>query len=32
MKWAWLGGAAVLAILPFFLGNYGWYILSVTMV
>ncbi|HUQ73214.1 MAG TPA: branched-chain amino acid ABC transporter permease [Burkholderiales bacterium] len=32
MKWAWIAGVAVLAIIPLFLSNYGWYILSVTMV
>lgn len=32
MKWLWLAGVIGLAIVPLFLGNYGWYILSVTMV
>ena len=32
MRWLWLGAAVALAVVPFFLGNYGWYILSVTMV
>ncbi len=32
MKYAWIAGAALLAIIPLFLSNYGWYILAVTMV
>lgn len=32
MKYAWIAGVTVLAIIPLFLSNYGWYILSVTMV
>lgn len=32
MRWIWLVGVAALAIVPLFLGNYGWYILSVAMV
>jgi branched-chain amino acid transport system permease protein len=32
MKYLWLGGIAALLVVPFFLSNYGWYILCVTMV
>lgn len=32
MKYLWLAGIAILALLPLGLSNYGWYILAVTMV
>jgi branched-chain amino acid transport system permease protein len=32
MKYAWIAGIAVLALIPLGLSNYGWYILAVTMV
>lgn len=32
MKYFWIAGVAVLALIPLGLSNYGWYILAVTMV
>jgi branched-chain amino acid transport system permease protein len=32
MKYAWIAGIAVLALIPLALSNYGWYILCVAMV
>jgi len=32
MKYLWLAGIAMLALIPLGLSNYGWYILAVTMV
>src|SRR5215213_5427886 len=32
MKYAWIAGIAVLALIPLGLSNYGWYILCVAMV
>jgi branched-chain amino acid transport system permease protein len=32
MKYVWIAGIAVLALIPLGLSNYGWYILAVTMV
>jgi branched-chain amino acid transport system permease protein len=32
MKYLWIAGIAVLALIPLGLSNYGWYILAVTMV
>ena len=32
MKYLWIAGIAVLALIPLGLSNYGWYILTVTMV
>lgn len=32
MRWVWIAGVVALAMVPFFLSHYGWYILSVMMV